>query len=238
MKEIFVVSEFLAYLHLRVPRTIKAIKQISLNANIINVENLARDPERLSKAFEWLQSNKQSSLTIRELRDLAGNVEQRFEIKVNDTFALTNTLRMLETVEKRLRELYWCLSTASLESEIISRDSPLVVVFMKANKMGLGGGFGHPNVEVSFPLSLKVYLTLDRRTNLKRRNLGNSAVLELNRRAAAVAERYIFSTQKSEYVHKFVETFSITRRMSKVSKKALRAHLESESGQLKDQGGK
>ena len=145
---------------------------------------------------------------------------------------------MFETVEKRLREMYWCLSTAPLESEFISCDSPLVVVFREDKKMGLGGGFGHPNVEVSFPLSPKVCLTLDRRTNLKRRNLGNSAVLELNRRAAAVAERYIFSTQKSEYVHKLVETFSITRRMSKVSKKALRAHLESESGQLKDQGGK
>lgn len=238
VKEIFVVSEFLAYLYLRVPRTIDAIKQISVNASIINMENLARDPERLSKAFEWLQSNKQSSLTIGELRDLAGNVEQRFEIKVNDTFALATTLRMFETVEKRLRELYWCLSTAPLELEFISCDSPLVVVFREGKKMGLGGGFGHPNVEVSFPLSPKVCLTLDHRTNLKRRNLGDNAVLELNRRAAAVAERYIFSTQKSEYVHKLVKTFSITRRMSKVSKKALRAHLESESGQLKDQGGK
>jgi len=102
----------------------------------------------------------------------------------------------------------------------------------------LGGGFGHPNVEVSFPLSPKGCLTLDRRTNLKRRNLGNSVVLELNRRAAAVAERYIFSTQKSEYVHKLVETLFITRRMSNVSKKALRTRSESESGQLKDQGGK
>jgi hypothetical protein len=53
VKELFVVSEFLAYLYLRVPRTIDAIKQISVNSSIIDMENLARDPERLSKAFEW-----------------------------------------------------------------------------------------------------------------------------------------------------------------------------------------
>ena len=200
VKEIFVVSEFLAYLYLRVPRTIDAIKQISVSSSIINMENLARDPERLSKAFEWLRSNKQSILTIEELRDLAANVERRFEIKVNDTFALATALRMFETVEKRLRELYWCLSIAPPASEFISCDSPLVVVFREGNKMGLGGGFGHPNVEVSFSVSPKVCLTLDRGTNLKRRILGHSAVLELNRRAAAVAERYIFSAQKSEYV--------------------------------------
>jgi hypothetical protein len=102
--------------------------------------------------------------------------------------------------------------------------------------MGLGGGFGHPNVEVSFPLSPKVCLTRDRRTNLKRKILGDSAVLELNRRAAAVGERYIFSAQKSEYVHKLVEAFAVTRRMPKVSKKALRPHFESKSTQRKDQG--
>jgi hypothetical protein len=143
---------------------------------------------------------------------------------------------MFETVEKRLRELYWCLSTAPPASEFISCDSPLVVVFREGNKMGLGGGFGHPNVEVSFPLSPKVCLTRDRRTNLKRKILGDSAVLELNRRAAAVGERYIFSAQKSEYVHKLVEAFAVTRRMPKVSKKALRPHFESKSTQRKDQG--
>ncbi|MDH4251447.1 MAG: DUF4238 domain-containing protein [Nitrospira sp.] len=203
---------------------------------IINMENLARDPERLSKACEWLKSNKQSNLTMAELQDLAGNVERRFEIKVDDTFALAATLRRFETVEKHLRELYWCLSTAPPASEFISCDSPLVVVFREDNKMGLGGGFGYPNVEVSFPLSPKVCLTLDRRTNLKRKSLGDSAVLELNRRAAALAERYIFSAQKSEYVHKLVKAFAVTRRMPKVSRNALRAHLESKSSQRNDQG--
>lgn len=236
VKEILVVSEFLAYLYLRVPRTIDAIKQFFVNSSIINMENLARDPERLSKACEWLKSNKQSNLTMAELQDLAGNVERRFEIKVDDTFALAATLRRFETVEKHLRELYWCLSTAPPASEFISCDSPLVVVFREDNKMGLGGGFGHPNVEVSFPLSPKVCLTLDRRTNLKRKSLGDSAVLELNRRAAALAERYIFSAQKSEYVHKLVKAFAVTRRMPKVSRNALRAHLESKSSQRNDQG--
>lgn len=103
---------------------------------------------------------------------------------------------MFETVERRLRELQgssiWCLSTAPPASEFISCDSPLVVVFREGNKMGLGGGFGHPNVEVSFPLSPQVCLTLDRRTNLKRKILGDNAVLELNGQAVAVAERYIF----------------------------------------------
>lgn len=100
-----------------------------------------------------------NSLT-RSVRDLAENVERRFEIKVNDTFALVETLRRFETVEKHLRQLYWCLSAAPPTSEFISCDSPLVVVFREGNKMGLGGGLGHPNVEVSFALSPKVCLTL------------------------------------------------------------------------------
>ena len=236
VKEIFVVSEFLAYLYLRVPRTIDAVKQLFVNSSIINMENLARDPERLSKAFEWLQSNKRTNLTMAELRDLAKNVERRFEIKVNDTFALAETLRRFETVERHLRQLYWCLSTAPPTSEFISCDSPLVVVFREGNKMGLGGGFGHPNVEVSFPLSPKVCLTLDRKTNLKRKYLGDSAVLELNRRAAALAERYIFSAQKSEYVHQLVKAFAVTRRMPKVNENALRAHFESKSTRQKNLG--
>ena len=230
------VSEFLAYLYLRVPRTIDAIKQLFVNSSIINMENLARDPERLSKAFEWLQLKKQSNLTMADLRDLAENVERRFEIKVNDTFALATTLRRFKTVEKHLRKLYWCLSTAPPASEFISCDSPIVVVFKEENKMGLGGGFGHPNVEVSFPLSPKICLTLDRRTNLKRKILGDSAVLELNRRALALAERYIFSAQKSEYVHKLVKVFAGTRSMPKVSINALRAHFEFKSSPQRDQG--
>lgn len=231
VKEIFVVSEFLAYLYLRVPRTIDAIKQISAHSGIINMENLARDPERLSKAFEWLRLNKQSNLTMQELRDLADHVERRFEVKVNDTFALCVTLRMFETVEKRLRELCWCLSTAPPTAEFVTCDSPLVVVFREDDRMGLGGGFGHPHVEVSFPLSPRVCLTLDRKTNLKRRTLGDDLVLELNRRAVAVAERYIFAAQKSDYTDRLVRAFAFTRQMPKVSKKALRAHFESKSGQ-------
>lgn len=81
-----------------------------------------------------------------ELQDLVENLERRFEIKVNNTFALAETLRRFETVEKNLRQLYWCLSTAPPTSEFISCDSPLVVVFREGNKMGLGGGFGHPKV--------------------------------------------------------------------------------------------
>lgn len=153
VKEILIVSEFLAYLYLRVPRTIDAVKQLFVNSCIINMERLARDSERLSMAFEWLQSNKQTKLTMTELRDLAENVERRFEIKVNDTFVLVETLRRFETVEKHLRQLYWCLSTSPPTSEFISCDSPLVVAFREGNKMGLGGGLGHPNVEVSFALS-------------------------------------------------------------------------------------
>lgn len=233
VKEIFVVSEFLAYLYLRVPRTIDAIKQISAHSSILSMENLARDPERLSKAFEWLRSNKQPNLTMQELRDLAENVEQRFEVKVNDTFALCTTLRMFETVEKRLRQLYWCLSAAPPATEFITCDSPLVVVFREEGRMGLGGGFGHPHVEVSFPLSPRVCLTLDRKTNLKKRTLGDGLVLEMNRRAVAVAERYIFSAHKSDYTEKLVKAFAFTRQTPKVSKKALRAHFESKSGELK-----
>ena len=40
-----------------------------------------------------------------DLRDLAENVERRFEIKVNDTFALATTLRRFKTVEKHRQHL-------------------------------------------------------------------------------------------------------------------------------------
>ena len=49
MKEILVVSEFLAYLYLRVPRTIDVVKQLFMNSRIINMGRLARDSERFSK---------------------------------------------------------------------------------------------------------------------------------------------------------------------------------------------
>lgn len=61
-------------------------------------------------------------------------------------------------------------------------------------------------------------------------------MLELNGRAAAIAERYIFSAQKSECIRQLVKAFAVTRRMPKVDKNALRAHFESKSSQQKDQG--
>jgi hypothetical protein len=91
-----------------------------------------------------------------------------------------------------------------------------------------GGGFGLPNAEVTFPLSPDKCLYLDRKNTSAYRAVSKKIVKEINRRTAWMADRFIISMIRTNYVNRIVEKSSVTIKKPKMDKKELIKIFKSE----------
>jgi hypothetical protein len=71
-----------------------------------------------------------------------------------------------------------------------------------------GGGLALPNVQISFPLSPNVCLWISRKPTPKYERMRADFVTEINRRSAAMAERFVISPYRSNNIQRMVKEFA------------------------------
>ena len=212
--EIPAVAYFLALLHLRNPKSAKFVEEASQVVEVERIKTLARDDERFD--IFWQRCLEQ--ISKEEFRAIALNVDEHFIIRPDRKYSTLAPLAHADAVFQELKTMYWCLCVSSGDREFITSDSPVVVRFRDKSGVAYGNGFGHPNAQVTFPISPRVCLYLSRDCTWKTLPVGSTFVKNANQRTAINAERYVFTTTQSQGIEKLVVKYAVTRQHPKVNK--------------------
>lgn len=222
--EIPQMANFLAFIHTRVPRNIEVVREVGAAMAISLMKKLAKNPQEIEKYLSHLEKEKGKDKiqSIEELQNILNNCEENFIVSMSKKPAMAMSLLLTDEVNRQLLDMNWCICRAPHDSFFITCDSPLVCFVPDKNGMAtLGGGFGLPNAEVTFPLSPDKCLYLDRKHTQSYRAVSKKMVREINRRTAWIAERFIISKIKTNYVKRILEASSVTIKMPKMDKKKL-----------------
>ncbi len=214
------IAEFLALMHTRSPRTIQGITEASQAIGIEVARFLAERPHMVREFLEQEQlSGRPNIPSVEEMVESLQKVEERFEIKINRKRSLIESVKLSERIAAELFKMNWCLCRAPTGTFFVTSDTPLCPFAETGRNRGLlGAGFGLPNVEVTFPLSPTVCLLLDQRHKKGRMAVGKQFVREANNRMAAIAERLVISTYRSDTVAALVTKYSFTRQLPKIDR--------------------
>ncbi len=224
------MANFLAFIHSRVPRNIEVVREVGAAMLISLMKKLAKNPQKIEKYLSRSkkEKGKEKIQSVEEMQNILKNFEENFLVSMSKKPAMAMSLLLTDEVNGQLLDMNWCIWRAPHDSFFITCDSPLVCFVLEKNGMAtLGGGFGLPNAEVTFPLSPDKCLYLDRKHTQSYRDVCKKMVREINRRTAWIAERFIISKIKTNYVKRILETSSVTIKMPKMDKKKLIQNFKS-----------
>lgn len=221
------LSGYLAAAHLRVPRNIDSARQLMEATLIESLKETARDPKKLKGAWEAAQKKIVGrALTEAEVKDMLENPEKHVKIKADRLMALLLNLQQLDEIGRLLLTMHWAICDAPSGTDFITGDSPLIVFApMGSGKVIFGGGFGLPQVQIHFPISPRRCLYISHAPVAPHRKISKEAVLEVNRRCAAMAERFVYSSRSSENLRRVVMKFEAMSAGVKVDRAAVARKL-------------
>jgi len=228
--EIPQMANFLAFIHTRVPRNIEVVREVGAAMMTSQMQEFAKNPKEIEKYLlrSKKEKGKEKIQSVEEMQNILKNFEENFQVSMSKKPAMAMSLLLTDEVISQLSNMNWCLCRAPHESFFITCDSPLVCFVLDKNGMAtFGGGFGMPNAEVTFPLSPDKCLCLDRKHTQSYRAVSKKMVREINRRTAWIAERFIISKIKTNYVKGILKASSVTIKMPKMDKKKLIQNFKS-----------
>lgn len=194
--EIREMVSFVALLETRGPRSIAAVREMTVAFGIEQLKELGRNPDRLRQYLAEMREQEGLALPEAEVLDGLAHFDERFRLNVDDEYAMAQGIRLTETKAAELGKMNWALCNA--EGAFFTSDTPVCTFLPFPNgKAIFGGGFGQPQVEVTLPLSPSVCLLISRRTTQRRLRISEARVREYSRRAAHIAERFIISPVKT-----------------------------------------
>lgn len=208
VEEIRIVAMFLACLYVRVPRAVDVMKTIAEIAALARMEILAEDEVQFAIVYKRLMEDEQfnHNFTSEELRALVKDFGAHFSIEADRKYALLCSIQQIGNVYSRLVQRYWCLcDSRPFGGRFLTCDAPVNAFYFQDGKARFFGGLGDPKTEINFPLSPYVCLSLSATTRTKRRRVNPTFVMEINRRMAYQAQRYIFSSIRTRRVDLLVQ---------------------------------
>lgn len=202
------VVPFLALMYGRVPKFIEIIQAIGGIHSESMMEEWGRLPfEEYKKLFDKLDQKieRPTEEQLRVMHAQCANPSKFFEIRLDKTTATGHALMMGNELMPILPKMNWQLMTAPRGTFFITCDSPLVPFLLKKNGMAqVGGGFLNKDCEVTFPISPQVCLVLSWRNIPRRRRPSAKMVVDINRRTAYSAGRFIYSPHECRMVRELV----------------------------------
>jgi len=221
MDEVSEMAIFLAFIHARVPRTVKTVKELGEALAVANLKDLAENPNKLKKYWEKYRKDRgnDDTVTFEQMQDSLRNFEKRFYIKMNKKKALSFSILHALEIYPYLLKMNWCLCSAPHGSFFLTSDMPInVFAWTGRNRAIFGGGVALESAEVAFPICPDICLLLDHQHTQKHRRVSKKVVKEINRRTVWMAERFVISPFNTKYVGQLVTRFSITRQMPKIKR--------------------
>ena len=227
--EIGVVALFVGHMLSRSPRTINAVAEIQEASFIGMMRGAAKNPALQAKAFPELKA--QDKLpgieTVEQLNQLVEPFEERFNVSPDRKYAVAQSISVGLELGDHLAGMKWCILDAPSGEFFITSDCPVNLVhFPGRGKIVLGGGLVHPHAQVSFPLTPKVCVTIDHTTNQSRRRASTKLVRDLNKRQAAMAERFVYSHRETRRTQKILAHFAATRGTEKIDREQIIRRIE------------
>jgi hypothetical protein len=205
-EEMQIVAMFLALMYVRVPRMIETIREgeeIRARETFkLFAEVRSEEVEELLQAAPptlWGKSKPTAKEFVRYL-------DENYRIVVNREASVAESLRLAPATLNKLLEMDWCLCDAPKGKFFLTSDTPLCV-FARASetKALFVVRLGLPNVEVTFPISPRLCLLLNRgHSGGPRRTVTAAVVRQLNARMITTAERFIYSPEQSSWVGELV----------------------------------
>jgi len=191
-------------------------------------KQFAKDPERLKQYWEKITRDREppAGMTFEEFLEILLDLEGRFEIHLNPQASMALGLMQAQRMLPELLNMRWCLCRAPQGVFFITSDSPVNVFVLRGHMALFGAGYKLEAVEIAFPISPEVCLYLRRKGGQLRRSVSQAFVREVNRRTAAMAERFVFSHVRSRVVQALVAEFAFTREMAKVDREDVRRRIE------------
>lgn len=220
--DIPVLAEFLALMHIRVPRTQQWFRQVGgIAAASYFRRDATMNPDEIEEKLKRLRVEHgadnipASPAEYRELLD-------KYDIELTKQPALALSVLATQEIVTQLLEMNWSLCRAPKDAFFITSDAPVVIFIPDTDgTAGFGQGLAESAVEVTFPLSPSKCLYLCRRNIQRYRPMNKNAVRELNRRTAYNAERFLISSLQTEEIAQLISESAITLNQPKINKKEL-----------------
>lgn len=216
--EIAEMASFVALLQTRGPRSIAAVREMTIAFAIEQMKELVRQPETLKRYLAEIREEDGSKLSEAEVIDSLTHLEERFRLSVDDRYALAQSLQLTEAVSRQLEPMAWTLCVSD-DPPFITGDTPVCsFALFKDGSAIFGAGFGQPQVEVTLPLSPSVCLLMTHRPSQQRIRVSEARVREFNRRTAHIAERFVISTLATKGMSKLVAKARRTLDLPKIDR--------------------
>lgn len=235
-----VLSMFIAFTHCRSPRSVQAIKEMSeagVDYVLDQVKEIAQDSVEMRKLYERFsqKENNASNLPYDEFIQVMKDPKKGVYVEVNEKHAIGESLLLAEVVHRRIMDLYWHIRIAPREHFFITSDAPVTVFTPLPNNQAIfGGGLGLPTVQLTFPLSPRVCLHMDKNRLGQIERADANYVNEINRRSIYMAERFVISPFRSNRIKSMVEKYSVTYKTPKIDAEEIKDMLRKKGLDLRD----
>jgi hypothetical protein len=201
-------SYFLAFMITRVPAYRDNVERVTEKLLKKTNINLASDPRGFKAMIEAYErdTGEKIGMPVEELRQFTLD-GRRYDISVDPQYSL-QAMMIAKDIVPFLYNMSWAFFEASDDYKFVTSDNPL---FYDDPNHDLESVYGvsllNRNVEVSFPMS-KELLFLGTWQDYKGFIRGNNAIVkDLNRRTVLSASRFVFASQKSDILNKFVQKY-------------------------------
>lgn len=207
--------EFLAVMHMRVPRQISVLAEIGVSAMKHCWNQVVSKPAVYEEMVQKFL-DKNPGYPVPDLTE-ARRMFEDYKIDVDPSFTLSRAITSFDYIYPALREFRGTILNATRGDRFITCDAPLVVFTpLPDGEASFGGGLGLATTEIHFPISPKRCLFMLRRNRPLADLLGPNPVAELNRRTAYMAERFVMSSQNTRTIGELVSEASCTRGLQKL----------------------
>lgn len=216
------ITEYMAFQHTKVPRTVEVQKEIELALVQLISDHIMTHPEEVEPIWKKFTSERGELFSLEEFKEMFSRpLEEQFKIEINEKFALGKSLWQTERFLSTLRRMRWTILNAPPDYFFVTSDSPVNVFFREGKHASFGGGLLRRTAQITFPIGprnclLFTWLPLESRIKVAR-----DYVDEINRRAAFQAERWIISPFKSNRILRIVAKAAKQTPPTKLDRKAL-----------------
>jgi len=224
-----IIAMFLSFMHSRAPRAVEVIKEMNmagLEHVMDEMKKLSMDPAKLKRHYDKFrvsEDRKRRDVSLELFERMMSNPREFGEPGINEKYAMGESFNTAQLIYRHLMNMTWSICAIQNERFFVIGDAPMVVFAQTdEDKAIFGAGFGLPNIEITFPLSPKLCLWIDRRRGTKYRVVGANFVEEVNRRSIHMAERVVISTYKSNRIQGFVKESAVYYGKPKIDAKAFR----------------
>lgn len=221
------LAQFLGFMHARVPRQVEVVKELLGELPRSMARRAVEDESHLRRFYEDQRAaGVDVGLPIDEFRELLRDLHKHVKIEPNEKVALAYSLSVTAEVRDQLLTMNWCLCTSPEGSSFVTSDAPLTILSRRGPLARFGGGLALPTTEVTFPISPRVCLLLDRRRIQSRRRVSRTVVSDINRRTAFNAERFVIAHLRSKAIERLVQEAARTRSLPKLDPQVLRHQID------------